>query len=296
MNGVDQAPQSLISSLINRLRDRVSQRDWCLKRIEALMPKILVMDSGLGGLSVLKAILADLPGAKITYLADTDAFPYGRWEAEPLCRHLIALMGKWIDHLGPDVVVIACNTATTVALARLREAFPKVNFVGTVPAIKPAAAHTQTGRISVLATPGTVKRDYTQKLIEDHAKGAEVTLVGAPQLASLAEDYVRGVPVSEDEIRAEIEPAFVGVRGDNKRTDHIVLGCTHYPLILPELTRLAPWPVTWVDPAPAIAAQVRRLSRAVETPTLPSEGATHMTFVSTDGQKDFADLALRLCF
>jgi glutamate racemase len=150
-------------------------------------------------------------------------------------------------------VVLACNTASTVALSALRAAFA-VPFVGTVPAIKPAAAITRSGLVSVLATPGTVAREYTHTLIEKYALGARVTLVGAANLAELAEGYASGEPVSDAAIAREVAPCFV--EDGSARTDVVVLGCTHYPLLLDRLDALSPWPVTWLDPAPAIARRI----------------------------------------
>jgi glutamate racemase len=126
-----------------------------------------------------------------------------------------------------------------------------------VPAIKPACAGSKTRRVSVLGTRGTVKREYTHGLIRDFAQGCEVTLVGSPELASLAEAALSGGTVSDADIAAEIAPCFVGTAHDPAaRTDTVVLACTHYPLLLDRLARLAPWPVDWIDPAPAIARRV----------------------------------------
>jgi glutamate racemase len=142
-------------------------------------------------------------------------------------------------------------------------------FVGTVPAIKPACEQSKTKRISVLATPGTVRRDYTRDLIAKFAGDCRVTLVGGEKLATLAEVVLRGEAVDEDEIRREIAPCFVD---DEGRTDTIVLACTHYPLILNRLTRLAPWPVTWIDPAPAIARRTsQRLGPERAKKTRPAQ-------------------------
>jgi glutamate racemase len=152
-----------------------------------------------------------------------------------------------------DCIVIACNTASTLVLPALRAAYT-IPIVGTVPAIKPAAAATKSGLVSVLATPGTASRDYTAELIRDFAHGVDVTLVGSKALAGLAERALRGEAVSDDAIRAEITPCFVEYEG--RRTDTIVLACTHYPLLLDRLRALAPWPVEWIDPAPAIARRV----------------------------------------
>jgi glutamate racemase len=157
----------------------------------------------------------------------------------------------------PDLVVVACNTASTLVLGPLRERFPELPFVGTVPAIKPAALASRSKLVSVLATPGTVRRDYTHGLIREFAGDCEVTLVGAGRLASLAEAALRGEPADEAEIAAEIAPAFVA--RDGRRTDQIVLACTHFPLLADRLRAAAPWQVELVDPAPAIARRVDAL-------------------------------------
>jgi glutamate racemase len=129
-----------------------------------------------------------------------------------------------------------------------------------VPAIKPACASSKTKRVSVLGTKGTVKREYTKALIRDFAQGCEVTLVGSADLASLAEAALSGVGVGDGEISAELAPCFVGDGADGlSRTDTVVLACTHYPLLMDRLVRLAPWPVDWIDPAPAIARRVADL-------------------------------------
>jgi glutamate racemase len=214
---------------------------------------ILVFDSGIGGLTVLSAIRAALPDARFVYVADDAAFPYGDWEEGVLRDHIVALMGRLIAEHDPATVVIACNTASTLVLPSLRQRFT-VPFVGTVPAIKPAAEQTKTGVVAVLATPGTMKRDYTRGLIRDFAGGCHVRLVGAPDLAAQAEALMRGEPVDRERIADEIAPCFVEIEG--RRTDIVVLACTHYPFLAEVLAGLAPWPVTWLDPAPAIARRV----------------------------------------
>ena len=155
-------------------------------------------------------------------------------------------------------MVIACNTVSTLVMSHLRSAY-SVPFVGTVPAIKPACASSKTKRVSVLGTKGTVKREYTKRLIRDHAQGCEVTLVGSVELAALAESALSGNQVSDAEIAAELAACFVGTAISGARTDTIVLACTHYPLLLDRLVALAPWPVDWIDPAPAIARRVADL-------------------------------------
>ncbi|CAN5379839.1 glutamate racemase [soil metagenome] len=218
-------------------------------------PTILVFDSGLGGLTVFREIVRLRPGARYVYVADDAYFPYGQHTEEEIIARVVPLVGDLITEHAPDLVVIACNTASTLVMTHLREAYT-VPFVGTVPAIKPACASSKTKRVSVLGTRGTVKREYTRALIRDFAQGCDVTLVGAENLASLAEAALRGESVSDDAIAAEIAPCFLN--GD-ARTDTVVLACTHYPLLSSQLIALAPWAVDWIDPAPAIARRVSDL-------------------------------------
>jgi len=213
---------------------------------------ILVFDSGLGGLTVLREITAARPGAAYTYVADDAFFPYGHHTEDEIVCRVVPLIGELIARHHPDLVVIACNTASTLVMDHLREAY-SVPFVGTVPAIKPACAASRTKRVSVLGTRGTVKREYTRTLIRDFAHDCQVTLVGAENLAALAEAALRGETISDETVFAEIAPCFVD---GHPRTDTVVLACTHYPLLLEQIRRIAPWPVDWVDPAPAIARRV----------------------------------------
>lgn len=223
---------------------------------------------------MLREIVRARPDADIAYLADDAVFPYGALAEADLIDRVIALMERYIKETRPDLVVIACNTASTLVLPPLRARF-SVAFVGTVPAVKPAAAISRSRMVSVLATPGTVARDYTQALIAEHAGDCAVRLVGCPRLASLAEAALRGGSVADADILAEIAPAFVQER--ERRTDTVVLACTHYPLLLEAFERLAPWPVSWIDPAPAIARRVTTL--LVHFP--PSRQAASVTGMST---------------
>ena len=220
---------------------------------------ILVFDSGLGGLTVLREVVKTRPDAHYVYVADDVFFPYGRHSEDQIVARVVPLVGELIATHSPDLVVIACNTMSVSVMAHLRAAY-SVPFVGTVPAIKPACAASKTKRVSVLGTKATVKREYTQALIRDHGQGCEVTLVGSADLASLAEAALSGIEVSDSEIFAELKPCFVGTGAEPAaRTDTIVLACTHYPLLLERFVRLAPWSVDWIDPAPAIARRVADL-------------------------------------
>ena len=217
------------------------------------MTRLLVFDSGVGGLSVAAEIRRALPLAEMIYVADDAGFPYGEWADGPLTERIVGLVGELIALHAPDAAVIACNTASTLVLPPLRARF-ELPFVGTVPAIKPAAWQTRTGVVSVLGTPGTIRRDYTRDLIDSFAATCHVRLVGCGALAALAERHMRGEPVDDAAVLAEIAPAFF--EQDSRRTDTVVLACTHYPFLLDRFARVAPWPVTYVDPAPAIARRV----------------------------------------
>ena len=216
-------------------------------------PTIFVFDSGLGGLTVLREIVKLRPDARYAYIADDAFFPYNSRSEAALVARLLALMDELIEAHRPDLIVIACNTASTLALPRLRERF-STPFVGTVPAIKPACAASRTRRVSVLGTEATVGREYTRALIRDFANGSDVTLVGSARLADFAEAELQGDPAEDQAIAEEIAPCFVD--DGTRRTDTIVLACTHYPLLLDRFERLAAWPVTFLDPAPAIARRV----------------------------------------
>ena len=220
-------------------------RSWCLS-------------SGLGGLTVFREIKLARPDARYIYLADDAGFPYGRLDEDRLIERIVDVLGGAISEHKPDLVVVACNTASTLALGELRTQF-RVPFVGTVPAIKPACAQSVTKRVTVLGTQATVGREYTRALIREFASGCDVHLVGSPRLATYAEAELAGAPVADRAIATEITGCFI--EKDNGRTDTIVLACTHYPLLLERFRACAPWPVTWLDPAPAIARRVADLMR-----------------------------------
>ena len=219
-------------------------------------PTILVFDSGLGGLTVFREVLKARPDASYVYVADDAFFPYGRFSEAELAGRVVPLMADLIAAHAPDLAVIACNTASTLVLPHLRARFA-MPFVGTVPAVKPACAASRSRLVSVLGTEATVQREYTRALIRDFGQGCDVTLVGAAHLAGIAEAALRNEAADDSAIAREIAPCFVTEGG--RRTDTVVLACTHYPLLLDRLERLAPWPVNWIDPAPAIARRVTDL-------------------------------------
>ncbi|QND47317.1 glutamate racemase [Rhizobium lusitanum] len=243
---------------------------------------ILVFDSGIGGLTVLREVRVLMPERGFIYIADDAGFPYGDWEEQALRERIVGLFAKLLADYDPEICIIACNTAFTLAGADLRAAFPQMTFVGTVPAIKPAAERTRSGLVSVLATPGTVKRAYTRDLIQSFATQCHVRLVGSENLARLAEAYIRGDTISDDAVLSEVNQCFVEM--DGRKTDIVVLACTHYPFMANIFRRLAPWPVDWLDPAEAIARRARSLVPQVADAVHPDN---YDFAVFTSGTPDF---------
>ncbi len=211
---------------------------------------ILIFDSGIGGLTILREVRVALPGRRIVYLGDDAGFPYGEWQEEALVPRIVSLFEQSLEAYTPELAIVACNTASTMILPALRDRFD-IPFVGTVPAIKPATTYSASGLVSVLATPGTIQRRMVQELISDHANMVKVKLVGSTGLARLAEEHMQGLQIDQQKLASEIAPCFVEEGG--QRTDIVVLGCTHYPFLVHEMRKRAPWPVDWIEPAEAIA-------------------------------------------
>lgn len=249
---------------------------------------VLVFDSGIGGLSVLREARVLMPGRRFVYVADDAGFPYGDWEEAALSARIVALFEGLIARYDPAMALIACNTASTIVLPALRQAFSDLPFVGTVPAIKPAAERTRSGLVSVLATPGTVKRQYTRDLIRDYADKVHVRLVGSEHLAGLAETYMRRGFVDEAAVAAEIAPCFVDLEG--RRTDIVVLACTHFPFLVNRMRKVAPWPVDWIDPAEAIARRALAVAATLRGGDALAEAGDRVEF--TSGAAEYAVLRL----
>jgi len=222
-------------------------------------PSILVIDSGVGGLSICRSILALDSRLQLIYFADDAYFPYGLKSDEQLRRRLIQIVSQMLDLHQPELVVLACNTVSTLLLPELRALFD-VPFVGVVPAIKPAAKLSRTKSLGLLATPGTVKRPYTDKLIADYASDCEVLRVGSSELVSLAEGFLSGHEVSEFQLSSILLP----FTGQESQVDTIVLGCTHFPLLKAHLSKILPG-IQWVDSGEAIASRVLSLLSSLES-------------------------------
>jgi len=218
--------------------------------------RALVFDSGVGGLTVVEALKDLCPSVRIDYAADSGFFPYGDKSDEALRTRLPEVASTLVDYLQPDVLVIACNTASTLALPEVRERLA-IPVVGTVPAVKPAARLSHTGTIGLLATPGTIRRSYTAALINDFAENVDVHLHGSLELVSLAEAVAQGGAPPLEAFAAAQKPLF---DLDTKEAmDLIVLACTHFPLVKNQLEASAPRPVTYIDSGAAIARQTARI-------------------------------------
>ena len=218
---------------------------------------ILFFDSGVGGLSVLGPTLEILPNAPIVYAADSSGYPYGTKSDAELASRVPALLGRLVERYRPRLAVIACNTASPIALDHVRSALD-LPVVGTVPAIKPAAEMTKSGVIGVLGTEATIRQPYLDDLAQSFAKHCTVLRHGSPELVALAEAKLAGDLVSVEEVRAAALPLFEQDRGAD--IDTVVLACTHFPLLGDELAQAFP-ALTWVDGGAGIARRIQYLTR-----------------------------------
>ena len=227
---------------------------------------LLFFDSGVGGLSVLGPTRELLPNAPIVYAADNAAFPYGKRSDDELAERVPALLGRLVERFDPRLVVIACNTASTIALDHARAALD-IPIVGTVPAIKPAAEISKSRVIGVLGTEATVRQPYVDDLSARFAADCTIIRHGSPELVELAEAKLVGGEVSVEAGRAAILPMIKRPRGDEM--DVMVLACTHFPLLADEITAAFP-AIAQVDGGPGIA---RRIAHLTEGQPWPEEAA-----------------------
>lgn len=218
---------------------------------------LLFFDSGVGGLSVLGPTRELLPTAPIVYAADSAGYPYGTKSEAEIASRVPALLGRLVERYRPRLVVIACNTACTIALDQVRAALD-LPVVGTVPAVKPAAKMTKTGTIGVLGTEATIRQPYVDNLAQRFAGHCTVLRYGSPELVALAEAKLAGEAVSVDEVRRAALPLFEQKGGAG--IDTVVLACTHFPLLGDELDQAFPG-LNWVDGGPGIARRIAYLTR-----------------------------------
>jgi glutamate racemase len=242
---------------------------------------ILFFDSGIGGLSVLAPTRALLPRAPIVYVADSAGFPYGTKRAEEIAARVPALLGRLAERYRPRLIVIACNTASTIALGPVRAALD-VPVVGTVPAIKPAAALSVTRTIGVLGTPATVRQAYVDDLTAAHASDCRVLRHGSAELVLLAEAELRGEPAPDYAYRAVLDGLFAQPGGE--AIDVIVNACTHFPLVEHRLAQAAARPLRFVDGGHGIARRVATLLAGESFPDSPGEGRAVFTKLAAEQQ------------
>jgi glutamate racemase len=231
------------------------------------MTRALVFDSGVGGLTIASELRRAAPEWTVDYAADAGFFPYGVKTDEELKARLPGLCAALVAAADPDVLVVACNTASTLAIGEIRAAVP-VPVVGTAPAIKPAAQMTKTRVIGVLATPGTVRRAYLDELERQFAQGVQVIRRGSAGLVDIAERAARGEAPDLARVREEVAPMFAAPGGD--RIDVVVLACTHFPLIRDAIAAASPAGVTLIDTGEAVARQGLRVAPAVGRPPRPA--------------------------
>ncbi len=242
---------------------------------------LLVFDSGIGGLGVVAEIRKLQPETNITYLADNGFYPYGEKPDDVLIARILKIIGLGVARTNPDAIVIACNTASTVALGHLRESFPQP-FIGCVPPIKPAAAASRTRHIGLLATAATIRRPYLADLKQKFAAGCVVHSFGTPTLADFAEQKFRGAPFSLAALSAAIAPLLS--QPGAELIDAIALGCTHYTFLLPELRALHP-NIQWFDPANPVARQANAVTHHLPTSTpAPHPGTALFTAALADAE------------
>ena len=236
-------------------------------------PRILVFDSGVGGLSIAREIQVQLPGVSLIYASDNAAFPYGTKAEDELIARVDRVIAALLAAYPVDLAVIACNTASTLTLPHLRQRF-SLPFVGVVPAIKPAAEASQSRVIGLLATPATVARPYTHDLINTHASDCTVISLGSSELVQLAEQKLRGASISDKDI-TPITQALLNADG-SRRMDHLVLACTHFPLLREELSRNLPERIQLIDSGAAIARRVKFLLDERQWQANPQQPGTHL--------------------
>ncbi|HTF95026.1 MAG TPA: glutamate racemase [Cellvibrio sp.] len=240
-------------------------------------PRVLVFDSGVGGLSVAREIQQRLPGLSLVYASDNGFFPYGtKGEAELIIR-VDKVINALLRQYPADILVIACNTASTLTLPHLRSQL-SLPIVGVVPAIKPAARQTQTGVIGLLATPATVARPYTHELIREYATGCEVISVGSSELVQIAEKKLRGEPINISTIKQITDELFKTSLhvGSSTAMDVLVLACTHFPLLRTELSQCLPSQLKIIDSGEAIARRVEFLLKEKNFPSNLTEPVKHI--------------------
>ena len=243
---------------------------------------ILLFDSGVGGVTVLRELHALLPNAPVIYAADLAGLPYGTKSEAQIAARVSGLLGRMSERYKPRLVCIACNTASTIALGMVREVL-EVPIVGTVPAIKPAAAVTRSGVIGLLGTNATIRQSYVDDLETRFAQDKSLLRVAAPGLVEVAEAKLRGRDIDCGVVEAAVQ-RLRDLPGGND-IDTIVLACTHFPLLAPELQQVLGSDVRLIDGAQGIARRIVAITEAQEF-----DPSVQNRFVSTSETSDFEEL------
>lgn len=257
-------------------------------------PRILVFDSGIGGLGVVQALRSLAPSLTVDYLADTALFPYGEQQDDVLRERIVGLVSQACAELHPSLAIIACNTASTLALPLLRERLT-LPIVGCVPPIRWAGRVSTTRTIGLLATSATARRPYLKQLHEEFAADCRLIVHGSRHLANMAERAFRGEPLEPPEVQQELGCLFQQSGGDH--IDTIGLGCTHYTFLMPYFQRLGPAGLMWLDPAPAVAQQaLRRLEEIAKPPAASNPASPSDRFFLTAPPPEGQNLASHIAW
>ena len=219
---------------------------------QAVQSPIGIFDSGVGGLSVLRVIRQQMPEEDVIYFGDQGHVPYGPRPMEQI-QMFSEEITSFLLNKGSKLIIVACNTASAAALRYLRKRFPKTPFVGMEPAVKPAAEHTQTGKVGVLATPATFQGELYASVVERFGAGVELLQHTCPGLVAQIERGELDTPATQAILKEALSPMI------EKGIDTVVLGCTHYPFVIPLIQQIVGEKVRVIDPAPAVARQARHL-------------------------------------
>ncbi|AEG48470.1 Glutamate racemase [Sphingobium chlorophenolicum L-1] len=256
----------------------------------APLAPLLFFDSGVGGLSILAPAQAALPQAPVVYAADSAGFPYGTRSEADIAARVPALLGRLVERYRPRLAVIACNTASTIALSAVRAALD-IPVVGTVPAIKPAALLSQSRVFGVLGTDATVRQPYVDRLAAEYGSDCTVLRHGSAALVQLAEAKLRGEPLDPAIARDALAGLLDQPGGD--RMDIVVLACTHFPLVEAELAAASPRPLRFVHGGEGIARRIAYLTQGQPWPSEPLPGTA--VFTRLDESVEQLRLALESC-
>jgi glutamate racemase len=245
-----------------------------------------IFDSGVGGLSVLKEIRRLMPQARLFYVADQAHVPYGKRSLEEIRRFSFAIT-RFLIEQGAAIIVVACNTASAAALQELRSAFPETLFVGMEPAVKPATQHTHNGVVGVLATPATFQGRLYNTLVERFAQDVRILTNTLPGLV----EEIEAGRLDSPETRRILEAAIQSMAAEG--ADTLVLGCTHFPFVLPLIREIAGPSVEVIDPAPAIARRTEYLAQEYSL-TMDDESGSALTFATSGDTEKFSQIIQEL--